>query len=484
MSIKHGIYIQEEATAVQVPMSGNSSVQVVVGTAPVNMAENPSEVVNVPILANSASEAMAALGYSVDFKKFTLCQTMFATANLFPVSPVIYINVLDPAKHKKELAEAEYQINQKQAVIEKEGIIINSLTVKSGDTELSLNEDYSAAFDSTTGFLTITLIAGGKGAEATSIKVSGNILDPAAVKKEDIIGAVDPSTGKETGAQLIRQVYPRLGIVPGLILAPGWSHIPEVGLALTAKASKINGVFSAMALLDLDTTKAKKYTDTKDEKEKAGYTSPFCYPLWPCDRVGECILAKSAVVGAMIQYMVSGNADVPNQSPSNHLLGVGGQCLEDGTEVYLDQDQANTVNGYGVTTAINQNGYRLWGNYTGAYPASNDAKDIWFAVRRMFSWQGNNFIQNYFDEVDDPMNTVLVQSVVDGENIRCSSYAPKYWAGGSIEYRAEDNPAANILGGHMIFRQHIAPYTPAQQIDDILDYDVDTLAAAVVGGGN
>ena len=89
MSIRHGVYIQEEATAVQVPKTGNSSVQVVVGTAPVNMAENPSEAVNVPILANSGTEAMAALGYSVDFKNFTLCQTMFATSNLFQVSPVV-----------------------------------------------------------------------------------------------------------------------------------------------------------------------------------------------------------------------------------------------------------------------------------------------------------------------------------------------------------------------------------------------------------
>ena len=169
MSIRHGVYIQEEATAVQVPKTGNSSVQVVVGTAPVNMAENPSEAVNVPILANSGTEAMAALGYSVDFKNFTLCQTMFATSNLFQVSPVVYINVLDPAKHNKELAEAEYQVNQKQAVIEKEGIILEGLTVKNstGDTELKAGEDYSAAFDSATGFLTITMLAGGKGAAKT-----------------------------------------------------------------------------------------------------------------------------------------------------------------------------------------------------------------------------------------------------------------------------------------------------------------------------
>lgn len=325
MSIRHGVYIQEEATAVQVPKTGNSSVQVVVGTAPVNMAENPSEAVNVPILANSGTEAMAALGYSVDFKNFTLCQTMFATSNLFQVSPVVYINVLDPAKHNKELAEAEYQVNQKQAVIEKEGIILEGLTVKNstGDTELKAGEDYSAAFDSTTGFLTITMLAGGKGAAATAIKVSGKVIDPSKVTKEDVIGAVDPSTGAETGAQVIRQVYPRLGIVPGLILAPGWSQIPEVGLALAAKAAKINGVYSAMALLDLDTAKAKKYTDTKSVKEESGYTSPFCYPLWPCDRVGEYILAKSAVAGAMIQYMACSGCSLSwcsHLPPSRHCF--------------------------------------------------------------------------------------------------------------------------------------------------------------------
>lgn len=166
------------------------------------------------------------------------------------------------------------------------------------------------------------------------IKVSGSILDPDAVKKEDIIGAVDPSTGAETGAQIIRQVYPRLGVVPGLIIAPGWSQIPEVGLALIAKAALINGVFRSMALVDLDTTKAKKYTDTKKVKEDSGYTSPHCYPLWPCDRAGEYILAKSAVVGAAVEYIDAGNDDVPNLSPSNHLLGVTGQCLADGTPTF------------------------------------------------------------------------------------------------------------------------------------------------------
>ena len=181
--------------------------------------------------------------------------------------------------------------------------------------------------------------------------------------------------------------------------------------------------------------------------------------------------------------MDASNDDVPSNSPSNTLLGVTGQCLADGTEVTLDQDQGSTVNEYGVTTAINMNGWRLWGNYTGAYPASTDAKDIWFPVRRMFNWQGNTFIQTYFSKVDDPMNTVLIESVVDSENIRCAAYAPDKWAGAEIEYRADDNPTTDILAGKMTFRQRIAPYTPAQEIENILSYDTAMLASAITGGG-
>ena len=135
----------------------------------------------------------------------------------------------------------------------------------------------------------------------------------------------------------------------------------------------------------------------------------------------------------------------------------------------------------GELTAININGWRAWGNYTGLYPAGNDAKDIWIAVRRMFSWHGNAFIQTYYSKVDDPMNTVLIESVVDSENIRCGAYAPHYWAGASIEYRKEDNPTTDVLAGKMTFRQKIAPYTPAQEIVDVLSYDTDMLATALGG---
>lgn len=478
----HGLSIREEATALTVPITGYSAVQVVIGTAPINMLGDPASAVNVPILATKATEAMEKLGYCTDFSKYTLCQSMYITSNIFQVAPVVYINVLDPKKHRKDLTATEVTIDALRAVVGVSGILRDGLRVTAGGQELELAKDYTVSYD-VNGHLAISLVAGGAGAGAEKLSVTGSILDPDAVTKDDIIGAYDTTTGKETGMELIRQVYPRFGIVPSLALAPGYSQIPEVGIALSAKMADINGVFKGIALLDLDTEKARKYTDCKDVKEDSGFTSEFCYPLWPCFKVGDMVFAASAAVGALISYLDAENGDVPYRSPSNKVLGITGTCLADGTEVIMDQDQASAVNAFGVATAFNSNGWRLWGNYTGAYPAVTDAKDMWLPVRRMFNWQGNTFIQTYLDKVDDPMNRYLIESVVDSENIRCSAYAPSMWAGARIEYVAEDNPDTDILAGKMTFRQHIAPYTPAQKIVNILDYDISMLRAALTGEG-
>jgi phage tail sheath protein FI len=478
---KHGIYIYESATPIAAPIESSSAVQVVIGTAPVNMVEDPSAVVNKPILANSAQEAIEALGYCDDFENYTLCQSIYAMSNVYQVFPVVFINVLDPATHKTAVTETTCSVTDKQAVLNVFGMIKSSVVVKDGSDTITLGTDYTLEFDSN-GYLVVTLISGSTHASATTLKISGNKLDPSAITASDIVGAYNVNTGAETGMEVIRQVYPKLGVVPGLLLAPGWSQVPTVGIALMAKAANINGCFKAMALLDLDTATATKYTDCLTVKNNSSYTSEFCQVLWPSVKIGEYIFAASAIVGALIAYTDANNEDVPSLSPSNKRLAITGTCLASGAEISLDQDQANTVNGYGVTTMINMNGWRLWGNYTGAYPSSTDAKDIWFPVRRMFNWHGNNFLLTYFSKVDDPMNYILIESIVDSENIRSGAYAPDKWAGASIEYLESDNPITDILAGKMTFRQHIAPYTPAQEIDNILSYDISMLQSALLGG--
>lgn len=486
MAYNHGIRIEEQATSIVAPITGSAGLQVVIGTAPINLAKDPYSVTNVPLIAYSFSEAASQLGYSDDFKKFTLCQSMDASFRIFNVAPIIFINVLDPKKHKKDNTEASVNVVAKQAKLEEDGILLDTLVVKDGATTLAKNEDYITSFTDD-GKVLVSLIEGSSHAGASTLTVKSTSIDPSAVKAKDIIGGYDAATDKESGLELIRQVYPRFNMTPGLLLAPGWSQIPEVGIVLGSKCSEINGVFSCECVLDLDSssTGAKKYSAVGEWKNKNGYTNKHSVVLWPQVKVGKKQYAFSAIFAALTAYTDASNDDVPNLSPSNKMAKITGLVLDDGTEVTLDQNQANLLNSQGIITAINVNGWRTWGNNTAAYPGVTDPKDRWFCCRRFFSWWGNSFIMTYFQKVDDPANYRLIESIVDSENIRGNSYVSQgKCAGAKIVFEEKDNQITDILNGKIKFRQYLAPYTPAENILNVLEFDPSMLAAAISGGGN
>lgn len=475
----HGIRVLEEETALAAPVNGTAGLQVVFGTAPVNMAAKPYEATNKPIICHSFSEFTENFGYSDDFTSYTLCQSADMCFRKFAVAPVIFVNVLDPNTHKEEFEEKQYTVVNRQVTVNVRGVLTDKLVVKASSTSLKNGTDYITAFDSD-GNVIITLIDGGAGESASSLSISGTKINPALVTKDDVIGGYDASTGAETGIETVRQVYPRFGMTPGLLLAPGWSQDAEVAAVLKAKCENLNGVFRCECLLDIDTTKATKYTDCKKVKEDSGFSGVHAIALWPCVNVGSKIYAYSAAFGALLAYLDASNDDVPNLYPSNKALNVTGACLADGTEVVLDQTQANTLNGQGIVTALSDGSWKAWGNNTAAYPDTTDPKDRWIGCRRFFSWWGNSFITTFKQEVDDPADKRLIEAICDSENIRGNSYVSQgKCAGARIEFRSEDNPVTGLVDGKLVFRQHLAPYTPAEDIANILSFDPDMLSEAL-----
>lgn len=477
MAYNHGIRIQENPTSIAPPIKNESGVPVVFGTAPVNMAADPAAAVNKPVLCNTFAEAQAYLGYSEEFDKYTLCQAMDAFFKVFGVGPVVFVNVLDPAKHKAAYTE-EVAVTAGQAQTTEKGVILDGLKVSNGGDELTAGTDYTTEFDSD-GTLIVTVLTD----SVTALTLTGNKLDPAAVKATDVIGGYDAVTGVETGMELVRQVYPTFNKVPSLLLAPGWSSKPEVGLSLAAKCKNINGVFSCECVVDLDTTTVTKYTDVPAAKTEAGYDlSERMICVWPKVKAAGKIFDYSAIYAAVCVYTDAKNDSVPYLPLSNKPLGISATVLADGTEVVMDSVQANTLNAVGVVTAINSEGFKSWGNNTAAYPAVTDPKDRWINCRRFFSWWGNSFIKTYFHKVDDPANFRLIESVVDSENVRGNSLVSQgKCAGIKMVYRQEDNPIENVVDGRIVFRQYLAPYTPAEDILNILEFDVSMIQAALGG---
>lgn len=488
MPYQHGVRVLEQPTGVVAPILGTAGLQVVFGTAPINLAKDPTAVTNKPVIAYSWAEAVEQLGYSDDWESYTLCQSMYASFKLFGVAPVIFVNVLDPATHKTSVSTpAAVVITSMQGIIKANGepvpgVLLSSVKVKAtteASSYLALGTDYDLAFDDD-GHAVITLLVGGSAASASSVYVTYDKLNPADVDAADIVGTA--SGNSETGLEVLRQVYPKFGMTPGLILAPGWSQDPDVGVALAAKCEEINGYFRCEGFVDIDSSASgcTVYSNVKTAKESAAISSPHIMALWPCMKSGSKQFWASAIWGALTQYIDAQNDDVPSLSPSNKSLPITATVLKDGTELLLDQTQGNFVNSAGVSTAINVNGFKSWGNNSAAYPSTTDPKDRWFCCRRFFSWWGNSFMLTYAQKVDDPMNTRLVQSVVDSENIRGNAYVSAgKCAAARIEYNEAENPQTDILNGKMTFHQHLAPWVPAEDIVDILEFDPDALQSAL-----
>lgn len=478
---RHGVYTSEQATSVTAPILGSAGLQVVVGTAPINMVADPAAAVNKPILVNNFKEAVEAVGYSDDFAKYTICEAMSASFSVVGTGPLVLINVLDPAKHTADIASTTVQVNAGVGVLDVQGAIAKSLTVKAGSTSLTYGTDYIVTFNDD-GTANIVIVAGGAGASATTLTVTGKKLDPSKVTATDIVGGVNASTGEETGLEVIRQVYPKLSMTPGIIIAPRFSSEATVAAALQAKTHEINGVFGTVCIIDVNSgsTGAKKYTDVKQQKEKQAVTSSAAYAVWPYAKVGDVVYSGSSLAAALTAYTDAINGDTPNVSPSNKTLSISAACLADGTEVVLDQEQANTVNSFGVATFLNMNGFRLWGNNTAAYPGTTDPKDRWFSVRRFLSWAANTFILTYFQKVDSPANKRLIEAIVDSENVRGNGFVARgVCARYEITFNASENTTADLLNGKLTFHQYITPYTPAEDIEDIIEFDPYALTAAL-----
>lgn len=483
MTYEHGISVIERESSTTSPTGVESGIQVVVGTAPIHLTANPSAAVNVPIVAYNWNDAKSKLGYSEDFEKYTLCESMYASFELFKIAPVVFINVLDPAIHNIKSSEV-VSFKKGLGTLSADDILLSSIKVKSDDdsVEYTQNKDFTLDFNDKRKVV-VTIIGGQIPPGTSSLSVEFTALKPEAVTTDDIIGGYAMDTGTYSGMELIRQVHPRLGISPTILLAPGWSHNPEVAAVLDAKSTKISGNFNAENILDVDSSIVTKQEEVAQWKEDHGYTGKRSVVMWPKVKVGNHVMWFSSVQAALMAYTDFQNDNVPYKSPSNKKIPISATVLANGTEIYLDQPQANNLNASGIVTGLNWNGWRSWGNNTGAFPDVKTAPERFISVRRVMDWWGNRFIKAFFNDVDDPTDFRLIESVVDRENINANGFIGKgQIAGASIEFREDMNSVEDILNGKIVFVQKIGAYSPTEQIENILEFDPTFVIDSIFGG--
>ena len=452
-----------------------SGVVMAFGTAPVNQVSSWAPIV----MAKSFDEFQEQLGYSEDWEKFTLCEVAYVMFKKFGMGPVFFVNVADPAIIKTTVAAAAVAVADGVAKIP-ETAILSTITVADGEgTALKKGEDYEVLYED--GYCCISAIDGGDMEGLSSVTIGYNKFDPVIADLANaVVGGYNTSTGVSTGIELADDCYAAFQVNPDILIAPGFSHIPTVAAALNAKKT-INTVFRSICLVDCAAS-VQTVTAAAAVKTSNAYNDPDMVLCWPWAKDDDHTYHWSTIVAGEMASVDETQNFIPSESPSNKdNLKITAMCQADGTEIKMNLSRANSLNAAGIVTGLRfLDGFKVWGNYTCARNASTHPEEYFIPVRRMFNWVCNSLVLTYWEFVDSKLTRRLCESIADSASQWINGLTSGgHLYGGRVEFLAEENPDEDIMAG--IIRPHVymAPASPAQEIDFLVEYDASYVSAVL-----
>lgn len=460
MPVKHGVFVNEQATSVSTPIVADCGIPFVIGTAPYHCGVNGIEA-GLPIICTSWSEFVDNFGYSDDWKSYTLCEFAYSHFKLFEVQPAIFCTI--PAAETEVVGKA-YTVSNRKVTLPFGAAVIKS--VKNGDTALK-EDEYTFYYTETAAV--IELRTDSANASATELTVDFTEYSFEGKTAEDIIKHMDA----------LDACMSEVGVIPDLICAPGFSHSSELAAIMAAKAAELNGVFKCKALIDVSDD-VPKYSDVYAWKTQNNIVDENQIVCFPKLGLGERVFHQSTQLAGLMAQIDAGNG-TPYESPSNKNYQMDRLVVgADNKTLRQTKAQADILNGYGVVTALNflSSGWVCWGNYTACYPANSDVKDYFIPVSRMFDWVSNTLVRTFWSKLDLPMNRRLIETIIDSCNIWLNGLVGRgFLLGGRAELIEAENPASDLMAGIMRVHIYLTPPSPAQEIDFTLEYDVNYVKA-------
>ena len=454
---KHGTY-GEFADSIGAVATQGGTIAVYVGAAPVNLIRGYAERVNSPVKLTSMNDVQAFMGYSKNWGAFDLCEAfkLHFGNSAGNVGPIVAINVLDPATHKKTAATTKsVTFVNGRAAFESDTVILDTLVV----ADSVEGTDFTVSYDFTRSQVVLTAIGD---ALTGTVDVTYSEVDAGLVTAEDIIGGATEA-GVYTGLGCVSLIYPELNLIPNIILCPKWSESAEVYKAMITAATKINGhwdaaVYADIPVLDGGTTKVDTIALATKWKADNGYTSERSKVFWPQAKDTDGVIYHAALLGAWRTLMVDATHDgVPMESPSNKAVPVAKQYFgATSTNRGFDQQQANKLNENGITTVVFWGGlWVLWGPHTAAYKHGTvtDNRSIFDTTIRMMMHIYNGFQRDHALTIDAPMTRALADSIKNHEQQKVDALAAMgaFIGAPVVNFNRSDNGTADLVEGNFVW---------------------------------
>jgi phage tail sheath protein FI len=325
------------------------------------------------------------------------------------------------------------------------------------NTPILLTTPRSAAILGATGTLPQAIAAihaQGYAPIIVAVRVSDVADDPNTQDNERlaaVIGGTDTGTGARTGIAALETARSVLGVVPHVLLAPGFSQHKTVADALIAQAEKLR----AVALLD-----GPNGTTPDAIAYRSQFDSARAYLIDPWAVADGAVVPVSPHVAGLI-------AKIDNErgfwwSPSNNpLLGIERPARPIDFGLGRADSEANLLNEPGVATLITEQGIRLWGNRT----CSSDPKWAFLSVRRTADMIHESLLQAHLWAVDRAIGKAYVRDVQESVNAYLRHLkSVGAILGGRCWLDEELNTPANIAAGKVYFDFDFTPPAPAERV--------------------
>lgn len=475
----YGVRTEEAKSSVATPDKAETGICIAFGTAPVHQVGGSA---NEVIAVNSYEEAVAAVGYSDNWDKYTLCEVIYSHFKLYGMAPLLLVNVMDPAENQEDEAEKSYTISGGKVVLDEDAIADTIVVKGESSTTYKAGTDYDVVYSD--GACIIEVLAGGaiESAKVSSVKVSyKKVSFELSDMKEKIIGGYDVSTGVSKGLELMDLAFFKTGVLPDILIAPGFSADAEIA-AVMANKTEFSSVFKGSCFCDMETTTANVYNKAITAKQgEESFRRPRQVICWPKVKKGDKIYHLSTQLAGLQCSVDMASESVPSRAASNHVLQADSAVLADGTEVLMDITQANALRENGFVTAVSMLGeIRAWGAHNACVPDNDDPKDMMIHTSRMLAYINNYAILTFWDKVDEHITARYAEAIVD----ELGSWLDNLTANGHLygarcELKKEENSLDALAKGIIKIHIYLAVPRLASEVDFVIEYDSSYIESAL-----
>ncbi|KMW60794.1 Phage tail sheath monomer [Candidatus Rhodobacter oscarellae] len=244
------------------------------------------------------------------------------------------------------------------------------------------------------------------GAVVVVIRVEEGADDAATLS--NIIGGTDDLTGAPEGLQVLLAAESVVKVAPRLIVVPEFSQEQAVVSELVSIATKLRAIIIADGP---NSTDADAITYRENFGSDRIYLVDPWVKVWDTETSTEIVRPASARVAGVIA-----KSDAERgfwHSPSNRLIdGITGTARAIDFTLGDATSRANILNENEVTTIIQRDGYRLWGNRG----LAADPKWAFIKRRRVADMINESIMQAHFWAVDRNADRTYFEDVIEGVN--------------------------------------------------------------------